>query len=139
MSDAKTTHATAATESHRTDSDDLVPFDLVRQSNGFGINSLANNLATTKPWRDLVSTERHRATIAAAPGIRIRRANREDIPAIVTISNSSVSPEEDVGFGTPQSESPFTDAGRLSAAWKDPNLVRGAEARKLRKRCSNSL
>ncbi len=64
---------------------------------------------------------------AAAPEIRIRRANRDDIPSIVTISNSSVSPEEDVGFGTPQSESTFTDAGRLSAAWQDPNCVGGEE------------
>jgi RimJ/RimL family protein N-acetyltransferase len=43
------------------------------------------------------------------------------------ISNSAVSAEADVGFSTPRSESPFTDISRLSAAWVDPNLVRGEE------------
>ncbi len=62
-----------------------------------------------------------------ASGIHLRPARREDISAIVTISNSSVSEEEDVGFGTPRSESVFSDARRLSAAWQDPNLVRGEE------------
>lgn len=60
-------------------------------------------------------------------GIRLRAAERGDIPAIVMISNSSVSEAEDVGFGTPSSESPFADSRRLSAAWKEPNLVRGEE------------
>lgn len=32
---------------------------------------------------------------------------------------------EDVGFGTVRSESVFTDVGRLSAAWREPNVVRG--------------
>lgn len=58
---------------------------------------------------------------------RIRPAKREDIPAIVMVSNSSVSEEEDVGFGTPSSESPFADVARLTAAWHEPNLVRGEE------------
>ncbi len=57
--------------------------------------------------------------------IRIRPAKREDILAIVMISNASVSPGEDVGFGTPQSESSFSDTRRLSAAWQDPNRVGG--------------
>ena len=42
-------------------------------------------------------------------------------------SNSSVSEEEDVGFGTPRSQQTFADPGRLSAAWREPNLVRGEE------------
>jgi len=60
-------------------------------------------------------------------GIRIRTANRQDIPAIVGISNSSVNEEDDVGFGTPRSESPFADVARLSAAWQEPNFVRDEE------------
>ncbi len=60
-------------------------------------------------------------------GIHLRPARREDISVIVTISNSSVSEEEDVGFGTPRSESVFGDSKRLSAAWQGPNLVRGEE------------
>lgn len=38
-----------------------------------------------------------------------------------------MSEEADIGFGTPPSESAFSDAARLSAAWHDPNLVRGEE------------
>jgi len=60
-------------------------------------------------------------------GVQLRAANRQDIPAIVQISNSSVDEKEDTGFGTPRSESPFTDVSRLSAAWREPNLVRGEE------------
>jgi len=63
----------------------------------------------------------------SAFGIRIRPARREDIPAIVMISNSSVRPEDEIGFGTPSSESAFSDADRLSAAWQDPNFVREEE------------
>ncbi len=62
---------------------------------------------------------------AKGSGIRIRPAKREDIPALVVISNSSVSEEEDVGFGPPRSQRTFTDPGRLTAAWQEPNLVRG--------------
>jgi len=60
-------------------------------------------------------------------GIRIRAANRQDIPAIVGISNTSVREENDVGFGTPRSESAFADVARLSAAWQEPNFVRDEE------------
>jgi len=60
-------------------------------------------------------------------GIRIRPATRADIPGIVRVSTSSVTEEEDVGFGTPGSESLFSDEGRLSGAWHEPNLVRGEE------------
>ena len=59
--------------------------------------------------------------------IRIRPATQADIPAIVWISNSSVTAEEDAGFGTPGSESPFADPKRLAAAWQEPNRVRGEE------------
>ena len=59
--------------------------------------------------------------------ILVRPATRADIPAVVRVSNSSVSEQEDSGFGTPRSESPFADVARLSAAWRDPNRVRGEE------------
>lgn len=59
--------------------------------------------------------------------IVIRPAIREDIPHVVKAYLSSVSEEEAVGFGRPRSRSMFSDAGRLSAAWRDPNRVRGDE------------
>src|SRR3989475_1109477 len=62
-----------------------------------------------------------------SPGVRLRPARRRDVFAIVMISNSSVDEEEDIGFGTPRSESVFSDARRLSAAWKDSNFVREEE------------
>ena len=90
--------------------------------------------APIAPWRPLRRAERvkwgakHGPAMSESPSrIRIRPAKREDIPAIVTISNASVSPGEDVGFGTPQSESSFSDTRRLSAAWQDPNRVGGEE------------
>lgn len=43
------------------------------------------------------------------------------------VSNSSVSEDEDVGFGTLSSESTFADSGRLLAAGEDPNVVHGEE------------
>src|SRR2546430_12850026 len=57
-------------------------------------------------------------------GVRLRPAARQDIPAIVMISNSSVDEAENIGFGTPRSELVFSDEDRLSAAWEDPNFVR---------------
>src|SRR2546428_10263960 len=62
-----------------------------------------------------------------SPGVGLRPARRRDVFAIVLISNSSVDEEEDIGFGTPRSESVFSDARRLSAAWEDPNFVREEE------------
>src|SRR5437899_10666180 len=59
-----------------------------------------------------------------SPGVRLRPARRRDVFATVMISNSSVDEEEDIGFGTPRSESVFSDATTLSAAWQDPNCVR---------------
>jgi len=74
-----------------------------------------------------VARNNHDAMSQTTSGIRIRPAKREDIPAIVMISNSSVNPGEDIGFGTPQPESVFTDAEQLLAGWQDPNLVKGEE------------
>jgi len=59
--------------------------------------------------------------------ILVRPATREDIPALVLISNTSVAEEEDAGFGTPRSESLFSDPRWLSAVWEEPNRVRGEE------------
>src|SRR5256885_17192897 len=59
--------------------------------------------------------------------ILVRPASREDIPALVQISNSSVAEDEDSGFGTPRSESLFGDPRWLSAVWEEPNRVRGEE------------
>ena len=59
--------------------------------------------------------------------ILVRAASREDIPALVRISNSSVAEDEDSGFGTPRSESLFSDPRWLSAVWEEPNRVRGEE------------
>src|SRR5438128_11135996 len=60
--------------------------------------------------------------------ILLRPATREDIPALVLISNASVGEDEDVGFGTPRSESLFSDPRWLSAVWEEPNRVRGEAA-----------
>ena len=59
--------------------------------------------------------------------ILVRSATREDIPALVRISSTSIAEDEDVGFGTPRSESLFSDARWLSAVWEEPNRVRGEE------------
>src|SRR5512137_2640822 len=61
------------------------------------------------------------------PKVRVRTANRDDIPAIVTISCSSVSDEEVAGFGTSVSQSLFGDEDRLSSAWIDPDRVNSEE------------
>src|SRR2546427_170776 len=53
-----------------------------------------------------------------SPGVRLRPARRRDVFAIVMISNSSVDEEEDIGFGTPRSESVFSDARRLSRGYR---------------------
>jgi ribosomal protein S18 acetylase RimI-like enzyme len=55
--------------------------------------------------------------------LSIRSAKRDDIPAIVECANSSTSEEEEAGFGRPFSQRTFNDQGRLSAAWRDPNVV----------------
>src|SRR3989441_1665366 len=60
-------------------------------------------------------------------GVRLCPATRQDIPAIVMISNSSADEAEDIGFGTPRSELVFSDEDRLSAAWEGPNFVREEE------------
>lgn len=59
--------------------------------------------------------------------VLVRPATRVDIEGIVDVSNTSLEPNEDVGFGTPGPDHPFTDPRRLAAAWQEPNLVRGEE------------
>lgn len=58
--------------------------------------------------------------------VHVRPATRADAPGIVWVSNSSILPGEDVGFGGGM-ESPFHDASMLAAAWRDPNVVQGEE------------
>ena len=55
----------------------------------------------------------------------VRKATREDIPGIVRVSNASILPGEDVGFGG--GSSPFHEAAKLAAIWKEPNIVHGEE------------
>lgn len=57
----------------------------------------------------------------------MRAARREDIPAIVATSNTSVTEEEVAGFGGPSSTNPYADVERLRAAWRDPNRVHSEE------------
>jgi hypothetical protein len=42
----------------------------------------------------------------------------------VWVSNSSILPGEDAGFGG-GIDSPFHDASTLAALWRDPNVVGG--------------
>lgn len=59
--------------------------------------------------------------------LSVREARRDDIPAIVAIHNNSVDESVDAGFGTPRETQTFADAGRLSAAWREPNRVGSEE------------
>jgi predicted N-acetyltransferase YhbS len=56
----------------------------------------------------------------------VRPATRADIPGIVSVSNSSILPGEDMGFGGGL-DSTFSDALALAAAWQEPNVVQGEE------------
>lgn len=58
--------------------------------------------------------------------VHVRPATRADAPGIVWVSNSSILPGEDVGFGGSM-DSPFHDTSTLLSAWRDPNLVHGEE------------
>lgn len=63
---------------------------------------------------------------ARAGDVHVRPATRADAPGIVWVSNSSVLPGQDAGFGG-RLDSPFRDASVLTAAWREPNVVRGEE------------
>jgi GNAT superfamily N-acetyltransferase len=63
----------------------------------------------------------------SVPRVIVRRASREDIPYLVTISRTSVADGEDVGFGGPVAESVFEDPIRLGAAWTEPNRIGSEE------------
>jgi GNAT superfamily N-acetyltransferase len=58
--------------------------------------------------------------------VRVRPADRNDIPRIVWISNASILPDEDLWFGGGLG-SPFQDPSKLSSAWQEPNIVQGHE------------
>jgi len=57
--------------------------------------------------------------------LQVRKATRNDIPSIVWVSEKSILPGEDLGFGG--GNSPFHDASRLASLWEEPNIVRGEE------------
>ena len=61
------------------------------------------------------------------PPVRVRPAIRTDIYGIVEAASTSVDEGEDIGFGSPSPDSPFTDPERLGEAWQEPNVVRGEE------------
>jgi predicted N-acetyltransferase YhbS len=61
-----------------------------------------------------------------ASAVHVRPATKADVPGIVSVSNSSVLPDEDLGFGGGV-DSPFHDASMLAAVWRDPNVVQGEE------------
>src|SRR5262249_3800776 len=63
---------------------------------------------------------------AGARDGHVRPATRADAPGIVWVSNSSILPDEDVGFGG-RMDSSFHDTSALLSAWRDPNLVQGEE------------
>jgi predicted N-acetyltransferase YhbS len=65
-------------------------------------------------------------TEAGAFEIRVRPATRADASGIVWVSNSSILPGEDAGFGG-GIDSLFHDASVLAALWQDPNVVQGEE------------
>ena len=56
--------------------------------------------------------------------VRVRSGTRDDIPSIVWVSNKSIFPGEDIGFGGGLG-SPFHDASKLASAWQEPNVVQG--------------
>jgi len=57
--------------------------------------------------------------------LQVRKATRNDIPGIVWVSERSILPGEDVGFGG--GNSPFLDPSSLASLWEEPNIVRGEE------------
>ena len=56
--------------------------------------------------------------------LQVRKATRNDVPGIVWVSEKSILPGEDLGFG---GNSPFHDTSRLASLWEEPNIVRGEE------------
>lgn len=58
--------------------------------------------------------------------LRVRPATRDDILGIVSVSNTSILPSEDSGFGGGLG-SPFHDTTKLAFLWEEPNIVRGEE------------
>jgi N-acetylglutamate synthase-like GNAT family acetyltransferase len=65
-------------------------------------------------------------TEVGASDLHVRPATRADAPGIAWVSNSSIRPGEDVGFGGGL-DSPFRDASILAEVWRDPNVVEGEE------------
>src|SRR5690349_1772918 len=80
--------------------------------------------ATKMAWRP--AERRLQLNQAGAWDVHVRPATRADAPGIVRVSNSSILPGEDAGFGAGM-DSPFRDTSMLLSAWRDPNLVQGEE------------
>jgi ribosomal protein S18 acetylase RimI-like enzyme len=59
--------------------------------------------------------------------LRVRPAQRSDIPAIAECDRSSTTDDEVVGFGAPVAQRLFASVGRLAAEWKEPNRVGSEE------------
>jgi len=76
--------------------------------------------------RKLHASRPNAPKVSAALKLHVRAARRQDIEAIVRVSKSSLDPAEEVGFGA-TGDSPFADVRRLTAAWEEPNRVRGEE------------
>jgi len=57
--------------------------------------------------------------------LQVRKATRKDIPGIVWVSEKSILPDENLGFGG--GNSPFHDASSLASLWEEPNIVQGEE------------
>ena len=72
------------------------------------------------------TTRSIKLTKVDASSVHVRPAARADVPGIVWVSNSSILPGEDVGFGGGLG-SPFHDGATLEAAWREPNFVQGEE------------
>jgi GNAT superfamily N-acetyltransferase len=86
-------------------------------------------LPTPRVWHQDGPGELRRGiqlTEVGAFDIHVRPATRADAPGIVWVSNSSILPGEDAGFGG-GIDSPFHDASMLAALWRDPNVVGGEE------------
>ncbi|HYM40870.1 MAG TPA: GNAT family N-acetyltransferase [Thermoplasmata archaeon] len=71
--------------------------------------------------RDRVGRESRPVTKRLA--VRVRLAGRGDVSEIVRVHNASIDASEDLGFGTPREAHTFANVGRLSAAWRAPNVV----------------
>jgi N-acetylglutamate synthase-like GNAT family acetyltransferase len=69
---------------------------------------------------------RAKTTRPEQDNVHVRKATRDDIPGIASVSNNSTLPYEDLGFGE-GTDSPFHETTKLASMWREPNFVRGEE------------